>query len=119
MSSELKRVLSGIMVAGDIMLAIIFLFMLLNGELFGLSVFMLAFLAVDAYLSIDYMKQLSHRMKVEESLKRDNDAVKRARRKKVARQPVHETIVPEVVGEEEDLSDILSGNSEISQPMKK
>ncbi len=118
MSSELKRILSGIMVAADGFLAFLFLFMLLNGEMFGLSLFMIIFLGIDAYLSIDYMKQLSHRMKVERDLKRDNEAAKRARRRRVAGKPKHETIIPEVV-EEEDLSDILTGNSEVNQPLRK
>jgi len=64
MPITLKQILSGVMIAGDALLMLFFGIDFLSGSHEGgLEIFVLAFLAVDAYLSIDYILCL-HRQKV-------------------------------------------------------
>ena len=83
-----KRVLSAIMIAGDIMMAFIALALIFEEDLAFFGICMLGFLAIDIYLTFDYIKALRHRIKVEESLKADNAhaAEIRARFEEMSRQ---------------------------------
>lgn len=64
MPITLKQVLSGVMIAGDALLMLFFGADLLSSTYEpGMDIFMLCFLAVDAYLSIDYIVSL-YRQKV-------------------------------------------------------
>lgn len=64
MPITLKQILSGVMIAGDVLLMLFFGGDFLSGfHEAGLDIFALVFLAVDAYLSIDYILYL-HRQKV-------------------------------------------------------
>ena len=74
-----KRILSGIMIAGDIFMIMIALFLMLDESVI-LGLMMLGFLAVDIYLTIDYIRALRHRERVESSLRADNERLSRSRR---------------------------------------
>lgn len=67
-----KQILSSIMIAGDIFMALIALILIFEESLAFFGIVMLGFLAIDIYLTIDYIKALNHRIKVEQSLKSDN-----------------------------------------------
>lgn len=56
---RIKKFLSGVMIAGDILLGSVFLADLLSGTDPGISLFLLAFLSADALLSLDYIGRLS------------------------------------------------------------
>ncbi len=58
-SPRVKKFLSGVMIAGDILLGSVFLADLLSGTDTGISLFLLAFLSADALLSLDYIGRLS------------------------------------------------------------
>lgn len=58
-SPRVKKFLSGVMIAGDILLGSVFLADLLSGTDPGISLFLLAFLSADALLSLDYIGRLS------------------------------------------------------------
>lgn len=58
MPNRLKQILSGIMIAGDVLLLIVFLLMFLEGSDIGLSLFMIVFLGIDTWLSADYISTL-------------------------------------------------------------
>ncbi len=72
MSSKLKRFLAGFMLAGDLLLLpFFFIDGLSTGD--GISWFLTAFFAIDAWLTIDYMKEMTARMKEEDQTVRDSD----------------------------------------------
>ena len=75
-----KRLLSGFMIAGDIFMMLVAMMLIFEEELFIIGMMMLGFLAVDIYLTIDYIRSLRHREKVESSLKADNERLARSRR---------------------------------------
>ncbi|MBE6109633.1 MAG: hypothetical protein E7194_04355 [Erysipelotrichaceae bacterium] len=58
-SPKLKKILSGIMIAGDILLGAVFFADLLMGVDPGIDLFLLAFLGTDALLSLDYISRIS------------------------------------------------------------
>ncbi len=111
-----KRILSGIMIAGDLFMMLIGLILIFEEDMFIFGLIMLGLLVIDIYLTIDYIRSLSHREKVEESLKYDNLRASEIRQRydelsqwkqkphSVPRRPKGEAI-----REEDDLSDILSG----------
>ena len=73
LSPKLKKILSGIMIAGDILLGAVFFADLLTGIDPGIDLFLLAFLATDALLSLDYIGRLSKEQKEQNAkAKRDN-----------------------------------------------
>lgn len=130
MNLKSKRILSSIMIAGDVIMALIALALIFEEDLFLFGVFMLAFLAVDLYLTIDYIKSLKHREKVENSLRADNENARfinrnweelsrqeaqaaarrrsRAPRRTAQQRPVQQP-QSAPIAEEEDLSDVLKG----------
>jgi hypothetical protein len=57
MNNTVKQILSGIMIAGDAFLMLVAVILLSEGES-GIAIFMLVFLAVDAFLSVDYILAL-------------------------------------------------------------
>ena len=69
LSPKLKKILSGIMIAGDILLGAVFFADLLTGIDPGIDLFLLAFLATDALLSLDYIGRLSKEQKEQEKQK--------------------------------------------------
>ena len=73
MNLKSKRILSGIMIGGDIFMALIAFMLIFEEDLFIIGALMLGFLAIDIYLTIDYIRSLKHREKVENSLKSDNE----------------------------------------------
>ena len=73
MNLKSKRILSGIMIGGDIFMALIAFMLIFEEDLFIIGALMLAFLAIDIYLTIDYIRSLKHREKVENSLRSDNE----------------------------------------------
>lgn len=75
-----KRLLSYFMIFGDFFMVMIGLILMLDGEMFILGLMMLGFLAVDIYLTFDYIKALLHREKVEKSLQADNERAQALRR---------------------------------------
>ncbi|MBQ9328538.1 MAG: hypothetical protein IJ225_08410 [Solobacterium sp.] len=109
MKPKNKRFLSGVMIAGDIMMILMALILVFDEEYLMFGLLMLVFLAIDIYLTIDYIRALAHREKVEKSLRDDNEKARQIHRQwsnmnlrpKRTSQPVQKE-------EEEDLSDILS-----------
>ncbi len=75
-----KRLLSYIMVFGDFFMAMVGLILLFDEDFFILGLLMLGFLAIDIYLTFDYIKALAHREKVEKSLQADNERARTLRR---------------------------------------
>ncbi len=73
MNLKSKRILSGIMIGGDIFMALIAFMLIFEEDMFMIGAFMLGFLAIDIYLTIDYIRSLKHREKVENSLRSDNE----------------------------------------------
>ena len=65
MSKTLKQILSGVMIAGDIFLILIFLFLMFDEVTFFPYVPLMAFLAIDMALSLDYIMNLKKQKKVE------------------------------------------------------
>jgi len=74
-----KRLLSYIMVFGDFFMAMVGLILLFDEDFFILGFLMLGFLAIDIYLTFDYIKALAHREKVEKSLQADNERARAMR----------------------------------------
>lgn len=65
MHSKLKRFLAGFMLAGDLLLLpFFFIDALSTGD--GISWFLAAFFAVDAYLTVDYMKEMTQQVRQDE-----------------------------------------------------
>ena len=131
-----KRILAGFMIAGDMLMVLIALALIFEEDLFLFGAIMLGFLAIDVYLTIDYIKALKHREKVENSLRADNEnaryinrnwqelnreeaeaAARRSRRGTSRRQQTAKAPAPAqapipaqaVQPEEEDLSEVLRG----------
>ena len=75
-----KRLLSYLMVFGDFFMVMIGLILLFDEDMFILGLLMLGFLAIDIYLTFDYIKALIHREKVEKSLQSDNERAGALRR---------------------------------------
>jgi hypothetical protein len=67
-SPKVKKILSRIMIAGDILLGTVFLAELLEGNDPLFMIFLMAFLTVDAFLSFDYIGRL--KKEEEEELKK-------------------------------------------------
>lgn len=124
MKLSTKRILSGIMIAGDLFMMLIGLILIFDEEMFLFGMAMLVLLAIDIYLTIDYIRSLKHREKVEQSLLNDNLHASEIRQRyeemrwqkkphSVPRRPKGETIREPVTveTEEEDLSDLLSGTA--------
>lgn len=114
-----KRILSGIMIAGDLFMMLIGLILIFEEDMFIFGLIMLGLLVIDIYLTIDYIRSLSHREKVEESLKYDNlraseirqryDELSAPERRTYRPHSVPRRAKGESIREEEDLSDVLSG----------
>ncbi len=102
-----KRFLSTLMIAGDIFMMLIAFFLMFEEDLFLVGLIMMGFLFIDVYLTIDYIRALKHREKVENSLIMDNIRAGEARRQwnQAARSRKRRRPAPQ----EEDLSDILQG----------
>jgi hypothetical protein len=60
MPISLKKILAGVMIAGDAFLFLVAIFLLAEPDMVGVSIFMMIFLVVDAYLSVDYIISLHH-----------------------------------------------------------
>lgn len=60
MPISLKKILAGVMIAGDAFLFLVAIFLLAEPDMVGVSIFMMIFLVVDAYLSVDYITSLHH-----------------------------------------------------------
>lgn len=113
-----KRILSGIMIAGDLFMMLIGLILIFEEDMFIFGLIMLGLLVIDIYLTIDYIRSLSHREKVEESLKYDNlraseirqryDELSAPERRTYRPHSVPRRAKGETIREEEDLSDVLS-----------
>ncbi|MBO5555499.1 MAG: hypothetical protein IJ201_04605 [Solobacterium sp.] len=113
-----KRILSGIMIAGDLFMMLIGLILIFEEDMFIFGLIMLGLLVIDIYLTIDYIRSLSHREKVEESLKYDNlraseirqryDELSAPERRTYRPHSVPRRAKGESIREEEDLSDVLS-----------
>lgn len=65
-SNKVKKFLSGVMIAGDILLGAVFFADLLAGMDVSMDLFLLAFLSADALLSLDYIGRLSKEEKEKE-----------------------------------------------------
>ena len=65
-SNKVKKFLSGVMIAGDILLGAVFFADLLAGMDMSMDLFLLAFLSADALLSLDYIGRLSKEEKEKE-----------------------------------------------------
>lgn len=136
MNLKSKRILSSIMIAGDIIMVLIALALIFEEDLFLFGMFMLGFLAIDIYLTIDYIQSLKHREKVENSLRADNENARfinrnweeltrqeaqaaAKRRTRTARRAPQQAPAPQPAkpvkqpaaqpAEEEDLSEVLRG----------
>ena len=70
MNLKAKRILAGFMIAGDLFMVLIGLMLIFEEDLFLFGMIMLGLLAADIYLTIDYLRALQHRERVEESLKK-------------------------------------------------
>jgi hypothetical protein len=113
-----KRILSGIMIAGDLFMMLIGLILIFEEDMFIFGLIMLGLLVIDIYLTIDYIRSLSHREKVEESLKYDNlraseirqryDELSAPERRTYRPHSVPRRAKGESIREEEGLSDVLS-----------
>lgn len=123
MSPKTKRNLSYVMVAADFFLMFIFaLIMFEEMQDFGIYLFMLAFLGVDAYLSIDYIKEQNRKIRINDSLKAENESMYMDRRRwdqktrtavrrgtSKAQRPINSRNLEE---EEEDLQELLQKQQE-------
>jgi len=124
MNLKSKRILSSIMIAGDFIMVLIALALIFEEDLFLFGVFMLGFLAIDIYLTIDYIKSLRHREKVENSLRADNENARfinrnweelsrkeaqESARRRAPRRPAQQKPQRAPRAQEEDLSDVLKG----------
>ena len=122
MKLSTKRLLAGIMIAGDLFMVLIGLMLIFEEDLLIFGLIMLGLLAADIYLTIDYIRALQHRERVEQSLKQDNLHASEIRqryqelsapRKNRARRPAAEAPAPapapKPAEEEDDLSDLLTG----------
>ncbi len=117
MKLSTKRILSGIMIAGDLFMMLIGLILIFEEDMFLFGLTMLVLLVLDIYLTIDYIRSLHHREKVEESLKYDNLRASEIRRRydelsAPQKRERSSSRKKEEYAEEEDdddLSDILSG----------
>lgn len=74
-----KQILAAIMMLGDCFMLFIAFLLIFEEEMVFLGLLMMLFLAVDIYLTVDYIKALKHRDKVEKSLLADNERLRRAR----------------------------------------
>ena len=123
MSPKTKRNLSYVMVAADFFLMFIFaLIMFEEMQDFGIYLFMLAFLGVDAFLSIDYIKEQNRKIRINDSLKAENESMYMDRRRwdqktrtaarrgtSKAQRPINSRNLEE---EEEDLQELLQKQQE-------
>lgn len=73
MSPKVKRILARITLGLDVFLFLLFFTMLFDSDLFGISLVTLIFLAVDGYLTADYIKEMKYKEKQMEALKQDNE----------------------------------------------
>lgn len=73
MSPKVKRILARITLGLDVFLFLLFFTMLFDPDLFGISLVTLIFLAVDGYLTADYIKEMKYKEKQMEALKQDNE----------------------------------------------
>ena len=73
MKLSTKRLLAGVMIAGDLFMVLIGLMLIFEEDLLIFGLIMLGLLAADIYLTIDYIRSLKHREKVENSLRSDNE----------------------------------------------
>lgn len=106
------------MIAGDLFMMLIGLILIFEEDMFIFGLIMLGLLVIDIYLTIDYIRSLSHREKVEESLKYDNlraseirqryDELSAPERRTYRPHSVPRRAKGESIREEEDLSDVLS-----------
>ena len=119
MKLSTKRLLAGIMIAGDLFMVLIGLMLIFEEDLLIFGLIMLGLLAADIYLTIDYIRALKHREQVEESLKYDNLRASEIRqryqelsapKKNRARRPTAAPApAPKPADEEDDLSELLTG----------
>ena len=79
MNLKSKQILAAIMMLGDCFMLFIAFLLMFEEDMVFLGVLMMAFLAVDIYLTVDYINALKHRSKVEKSLLADNERMRRAR----------------------------------------
>lgn len=116
MPNKLKQILSGFMIAGDVLLLIVFLLMFLEGSETGLSLFMIIFLSIDAYLSADYISSLHKNssyltMRQEAAMRRRIKAEMEREQRQKEDQEMAENIRKNVEAknnlEPEDLQDLL------------
>lgn len=73
MSPKVKQILARITLGLDVFLFLLFFTMLFDPDLFGISLVTLIFLAVDGYLTADYIKEMKYKEKQMEALKQDNE----------------------------------------------
>lgn len=104
MRPRTKQILASVMLFGDILLGLFFLAELLDGVDSGISLFMVLFLAVDAFLTVDYIRENGFKIKHSRDLDKANKAIKKRKTQlnKAEKKAVEE------MEEEEDLVDLLT-----------
>ncbi len=107
-----KQILSIIMIFGDLFMALV-AFALMMEDMPFIGGLMLLFLGVDIYLTIDYIRALKHREKVEQSLLSDNQRLREVNTQwnQLRRRPKERRRTAETE-EEDDLSDVLTARQE-------
>ncbi|MBQ6451389.1 MAG: hypothetical protein IJJ29_05645 [Solobacterium sp.] len=75
MKPEIKRILSAIMIAGDVLIMFFAIEEMLTGW-FGFGLFLTLFLLADAYLSLDYIRSQTQIIKMNEQLRIENAQVR-------------------------------------------
>ena len=130
MKLSTKRLLAGIMIAGDLFMVLIGLMLIFEEDLLIFGLIMLGLLAADIYLTIDYIRALKHREQVEESLKYDNLRASEIRqryqelsapKKRRTRRPAAEAAAPapKPAAEEDDLSELLTGPAAAEEAVRR
>ena len=120
------------MIGGDLFMMLIGLILIFDEEMFLFGMAMLVLLGIDIYLTIDYIRSLKHREKVENSLMMDNlhaseirqryDELsmpkKPAQRRRKAQQPQEEEEEAEPI-ELEDLSALQNQSEPQNQQLRR
>ena len=133
-SPKVKKFLSGIMIAGDLLLGSFFLADLLTGYDTEIDLFILFFLAADALLSIDYIGKLT-KEQVEAKKKEEQAQRRQAKKQEAAAQArdLDKEMAADIASNNEalrqleqeaqlnpdELREMLSGKNDISQTMQK
>ena len=121
MSPKTKRTLAWIMMLGDVLMGLVGILLILDGEI-GLGLFVWLFVLCDCMLTADYISELTRRIKLNESLEKENAIEGYIRNEATKVKEITPSVYPEPQTakqpiDEEDLSDILNQQNNQNQQM--